>query len=436
MTDTKKRIHILDITRGIAILGILTVNIFYYAYPEILSWALPVTDPDGGPGYWVGMAAEILFSGKMRGLFAMLFGISSIIILDRLTQRYDAGQAAQIYFRRMVWLLGFGLIHGFLLLYPGDILFQYAAVGIFAFPFYKASPRVRIFAMLICLAVLTYKPYRDYVYTIDLDEAHREVTAQEVPLEELSEEDLAIVEEWEEETKYITPIEEDYADEVEAKHGGYLSVFEFNKDRVVSMESYDLYNWYFWDIFLYMLLGISLFHAGFFSDAFSTKRLLLLGIFTLGLGGFLHTWLHLGFYNNFTDPVTSLYYLIFFDLGRVPMVLGYASFIILIFRMKLFHRLGVWMSATGRMTLTNYLMQSVFGAIIFYGCGLFNQVDRVQVCIIMVIIWIFQILFSNLWMMFFIYGPVEWVWRSLTYWRVQKFWRKPRPEHELPGAGT
>lgn len=425
-SNTPSRIQILDITRGIAVLGILGVNIYCYAFPEILSDALPVTDPDHGLGYWLGMASEILLSGKMRSLFAMLFGISSVIILDRLTKRYDGLQATQIFFRRMVWLLIFGQIHGFLFLFYGDILFHYGIMGMIAFPLYYASPRVRKLAMLSCLAVLTYKPYSDYAYTVELREEYVEIMQQEAPEEERSEYDQAVIDEWEYDTAYIAPELEDYVEELEAKQGGLLTTYEFNKAGVVQMATYDLYNWYSWEILLYMLLGVSLFQSGFFSDGFSSTRLLQIALLGLTIGGLTHTWLHLGFFNTYTDPVRSIFYLIFFDLGRLPMVLGYVALICLVFRSKLFAKPGAWLAATGKMTLTNYLMQSIIAACIFYGCRQFNQLDRAQIGLVVLAIWTFQVIFSNLWMKYFTYGPFEWVWRSLTYCSVQPWKREPR----------
>ena len=425
-SNTSTRIQILDIIRGIAVLGILGVNIFCYAMPEILEDALPVTDADRGLGYWLGMTSEILFSGKMRSLFAMLFGVSSVIILDRLTKRYDGLEATQVFFRRMLWLLIFGQIHGFLFLFAGDILFQYAVMGMIAFPLYYASPRIRILVMLICLTVLTYKPYHDYVYTVALEGEYVEIMERGVPVEELSEYDRAVVEEWDEYTAYITPTPEDYEDEVEAKQGGYFAAFEYNKEDVVLMATHDLYNWYAWEILLYMLLGITLFRAGFFKEDFSSTNLLVVALLGLGIGGSVHVWLHVGFYNTFFDHVPSLFYLIFFDLGRLPMVLGYVALICLVFRLKLLALPGRWLAATGKMTLTNYLMQSIIAACIFIGLGQFNQLDRVQLAFIAVGIWIFQIVLSNLWMKYFTYGPFEWVWRSLTYCRPQP-WKKNPP---------
>lgn len=424
-SSVSARIQILDIIRGIAVLGILGMNIWSFAMPEILEDALPVTEPDRGLGYCLGMASEILLSGKMRSLFAMLLGISSVIILDRLTQKYDGLKATQIFFRRMFWLLVFGQIHGFLFLFAGDILFQYAIMGMIAFPLYYASPRIRLLVMLICLAVLTYKPYQDYVYTVDLEKDYLQIMEREIPEEELSEDAQAIIDEWDEYTAYIDPSPEDYEDEVEAKLGGYLSAYEYNQEDVVLFSTYDLHNWYAWEIMLYMLLGISLFRAGFFAEDFPTARLALVAVLGLGIGGAMHIWLHIGFYNKFFEHVASLYYLIFFDLGRLPMTLGYVALICLVFRQKLFALPGRWLAATGKMTLTNYLTQSIIAAFIFIGLRQFNELTRPQLGLIVLTIWIFQIAFSNLWMKYFIYGPFEWVWRSLTYCSVQPCKRKP-----------
>jgi uncharacterized protein len=139
-----------------------------------------------------------------------------------------------------------------------------------------------------------------------------------------------------------------------------------------------------------------------------------------------HSWLHLRFYNTYTDHVRSIYYLIFFDLGRLPMVLGYLALICFVFRWKLLAIPGRWLAATGKMTLTNYLMQSIIAACIFIGCRQFNQLDRAQLGLVVLAIWTFQIVFSTLWMKTFTYGPFEWVWRSLTYCRAQP-WKREQP---------
>lgn len=172
-----------------------------------------------------------------------------------------------------------------------------------------------------------------------------------------------------------------------------------------------------------MVLGISLYKMGVFTETYPRKNLILMAVIGLTIGGFLHSWLHLQFYNHFTDHLTSVYYLIFFDLGRLPMVVGYIGLIILLFRLKLFALPGRWLQSVGKMALSNYLFQSTLAATIFHGFGLFNQVSRAELGLMVLASWGIQIFLSVLWMKFFIYGPVEWLWRSLTYWKLQKFKR-------------
>ena len=359
-----------------------------------------------------------------------------------------------------------GSIHGFLFLFPGDILFHYGLMGMIAFPFCFASTRTRMIAISVCLIVLTYKPLSDYLYTIELHQKYAAIPEEAVAdylsddygyydeeegddedwseeeegedeeeedLEEDEEEDFAeyelsddemeTIDEWVESSEYIAPTEDLYEDEVEARTGSYLETLHYNTEAVVNMHSYDLYNWYSWEILLYMVLGMSLFKMGIFKETFPRKNLIIMTVAGLSIGGFLHAWLHLQFYNHFTDYLESLYYLIFFDLGRLPMVLGYLGLIILVFRSPLFDLPGRCLQAVGRMALSNYLMQSIIAATIFHGFGLLNQMSRAELGLVVLAIWAFQIPLSVFWMKFFHYGPAEWIWRSLTYWKFQKMRR-------------
>jgi len=172
---------------------------------------------------------------------------------------------------------------------------------------------------------------------------------------------------------------------------------------------------------LFMLLGIMLLRMNYFGAQVSQMVHMSIALFGIGVGLAVHLWLNLGVYANYSDPVASLYYLIFFDLGRVPFVAGYASLTILIFRSETFKYLGDGMVAVGRMALSNYLMQSIIGAFVFYGFGFahFSQMSRLDLAAFVFLVWMFQITFSVVWMRLFCYGPVEWLWRSLTYRQAQ-----------------
>ena len=128
-----QRIRIIDIIRGVAVLGIVTMNIPEMAYPEDLVLDFHATDPGRGWNYRTGIILEIFFSGKMRGLFTLLFGVSSILIIEKLERNTDGPAASAIYFRRLFWLLFFGLANAYLFLWWGDVLFKYALLGMLLF---------------------------------------------------------------------------------------------------------------------------------------------------------------------------------------------------------------------------------------------------------------------------------------------------------------
>src|SRR5690606_37439662 len=133
-TQKKSRINSLDVIRGIALLGILLMNIngmglpFSYSDPSILGHT-------EGLNFYVWVTNEMIFEGTMRGLFTLLFGAGVILLTSRLIKDGAGISTADIYYRRMVWLLLFGLFNAWILVWHGDILYPYALFGFFLFPF-------------------------------------------------------------------------------------------------------------------------------------------------------------------------------------------------------------------------------------------------------------------------------------------------------------
>lgn len=439
LANTANRIHVLDIIRGIAVLGICTMNIPEMALPLDLMEAYSIAGPDSGWSYWIGVISEILFSDKMRGLFTLLFGVSSILIMERLeNNKLSRWNAADIYFRRLIWLVVLGMVDAYFFLWSGDVLFQYAILGMFLFPFRKAPRQVLVAAILTCLVILTIQPINYYRDMVELQEEYTSVMDKQQSGEELTWDDEEILEEWEESIADLQPDEEDIADEIEAKTGSYLDVFEYNAEEAVEAQSIWFYTEDFLEMILYMFLGMLLYKIGFFARNVKQAVHLIVAVLGIGVGLVVYSWTTLGLVENFSHPVDAEYYWIFTELGRLPFVLGYTSLIILLFRANFFQRMGAWLAATGKMALTNYLMHSIIGAFLFYGFGLaqFNQFNRVEITITILAIWIFQVIFSSVWMQYCHYGPFEWVWRSLTYWKVQPFWKVQPTEGALMEPGS
>lgn len=171
-----------------------------------------------------------------------------------------------------------------------------------------------------------------------------------------------------------------------------------------------------------MLLGMALFGFGFFSNRFSTGTYVLLAILGIAAGVFLG-WLRLDLqYSKHLDYVKylsnkSISPTQFFPFERLLMALGYASLLMLLIRIKLLHWLWEAFAATGRLALTNYLMQTILCTLFFYGYGFgyFGRLSLTQLYFFVAEIWIIQLVFSVFWLRYYQYGPAEWLWRCLVY---------------------
>jgi len=146
-----ERIVALDTTRGVAVLGILIMNIWSFAGPQaIFDYPLAVADWPGAPlATWAAM--HTLFEGSQRAIFSMLFGAGMLLMVGRLDERSPGVSSARIYYRRLMFLMLFGLFDMFVLLWPGDILFIYALVGLLLYPLRNLRPLT-----LVALALLVF----------------------------------------------------------------------------------------------------------------------------------------------------------------------------------------------------------------------------------------------------------------------------------------
>jgi uncharacterized protein len=124
-------------------------------------------------------------------------------------------------------------------------------------------------------------------------------------------------------------------------------------------------------------------------------------------------------------PIAQARTWVVYDVGRVGMVIGYLAAVLLFCRAAWGNWLKQLLAPVGRMALTNYLTQSILGALIFYsfGLGLYGKLAGYQLYLTIIPIWILQIIWSRIWLEHFHYGPFEWVWRSLTYMQWQTLHR-------------
>ncbi|MEJ7769574.1 MAG: DUF418 domain-containing protein, partial [Chitinophagaceae bacterium] len=113
-----------------------------------------------------------------------------------------------------------------------------------------------------------------------------------------------------------------------------------------------------------------------------------------------------------------------YQIRRVFQTMGYLSLLILLYKVIPFRKILNVFAPVGQMAFTNYLSQSIITSIIFYGFGLYGTLQRYEIYYVVISIWAFQIVFSHVWLCYFRFGPFEWLWRSLTYWRPQAMLKK------------
>ena len=403
------RIRTLDLIRGVAVLGILAVNVAGFAAPDSA-----VYSPDmPRAGVWQDHAAYlvtfILFEGKMRALFSVLFGASLLLF----TQRADAAgrDGAKLQARRLAWLLLFGYLH-FALIWDGDILFLYAAIGFVALALRSWRP-----VQLVTAAALVLALWQVWGAAMWLPSVATELAvnggAASPSLQKQHAADL---------TEYRA---EDAKDVAEAKLSWPAQVKTKWTDRADDPLNLIAYNW--GETLPWMLLGMALLRSGFFAGAWPRKRMVWLASAGIGLGGAVTIafaiWASRAHYPEVTMHFATSFGLALPHLG---MALGYAALLVLAAPQLLRWAPGQMLEAAGRMAFTNYLGTSLVMAALCYGwgLGLFGQFGAAQRWTLVLLVWALILSWSQPWLTRYRQGPLEWLWRSLTEWRVLAFRRQ------------
>jgi uncharacterized protein len=416
-----RRIEALDFVRGVALCGILLMNITGFGLPDAY------TNPHNSGGAtginlvtWV--ITEIGFEGTQRALFSMLFGASVILFTSRL-EAQGRSDAADIYMRRNLWLVGFGMINAFVLLWHGDILYTYGIIALFLYPFRKLAGKWLMAIGLAALfagafwnacesriALAAYAPYE------------AATTARDAGTQLTPEQEQAIAA-WERQRSNFKSSAESMAESVREQTSGYVRALVHIAPVNVIFQTYGLYR-YFFDVFGMMLIGMGLFRLGVLT---LERRLglylaMMLGGYAVGL--LTNAWetKHIidgGFSARAFTEVTTTY-----DLGRLGMTIGHLGLLLLFVRSGILRPVRRAFAAVGRMAITNYLMHSAICLVLFILMGWYGQLERHQLYYVVFAIWIFQLVFSPLWLKYFRFGPVEWLWRSLTYVKWQPM-RRP-----------
>jgi uncharacterized protein len=409
-----ERIATLDIVRGVAVMGILAMNILAFAMPGA-AYLNPMAYGTQGPAdlaSWV--FSFILIDGKMRGLFSFLFGASLLLVVERA----EAGgrDPAAVHYSRMAWLLVFGLLH-FYLIWFGDILSLYAPIGMIAFLFRRFTVRqmLRVGAFLILAQCALFT-----LFALDL---FRQAAAAAAP--GASAATIAGWAETQDGFGLYTPAR--LAEMLASYRGSWLNIVAANWARDGAGPLSAL--WQFGgETLAYMLFGMAALKSGFLTGAWSDRAYLRVAALGFGIGIPAYAafaWLIFG--GHFGVPTLVAFSVAAPVLTRPPMIVAIAALVILLTRRG--GPLTQRIAAAGRAAFTNYLGTSILMTALFYGWGfgLFGTLSRIQLWIPVVALWVLMLLWSKPWLDRFNYGPFEWLWRSLARWRLQPMRKQARP---------
>ena len=390
MTQPKMDRHFsIDAIRGIAVMGILLMNIQAFAM-VFAAYQFPQVHMDfTGANRDVWFYAHVFFNMKFITIFSALFGAGIVLMLGE-----DKQASLGVHYRRMLWLLLIGLIHAWVF-WAGDILVPYAVMGMLVVLARRMKP-MGLTIMGIALILLTGG-------LMALGFAF-------LPM--MSPEDL----------ESMRPSAETVAATVAVYQAGFIDRFGANASLTMMAETMQL-TFFAGRLAGVMFVGMALYKWGFLTLRWSFPRYLLTAIIALGIGlpacwyGTNHL-LETDFaLDQFWVGETINYF------ASLLVALGYAAVVMLLCKLGPALRLILHpFAAVGRMAFTNYLTHTLVLTFIFVGTpglGMMGEVERVGQFQIVVAIWVFQLIFSTIWLSMFRFGPMEWVWRSLTYWKFQ-----------------
>jgi uncharacterized protein len=392
--QASKRIQSLDLLRGVAVLGILVMNIQSFSMPMV-AYINPTAYGDlNGLNRWVWILSHILASQKFMSIFSMLFGAGVWIFTRNATAR--GLNSAALHYRRMLWLVVFGLLHGYLLWY-GDILFTYALCGMLLYLFRNLSARKLIWTgcvfflvpLIVNSLMVLSMPYWP-------EEALR-----------------TTMESW----KMDPALLQHY---LEAYRGNWMEQMKVRIPAALFMQTRWFFMQAFWRVLSMMLLGMALFKGEILSAGRSHRWYVKLVLAGLVPGILLST---AGVVLNFRKQWSMEYSMFlgtqFNYVGSVGTALGYVGLVMLVSKSSSLKGIRQVISGVGRMAFSNYILMTLIATYVFYGhgFGLFGKVERTYQALLVAGIWILILIFSSLWLNRLRMGPLEALWRRLTYGR-------------------
>ncbi len=415
---SKARIQSIDTLRGVALLGILLMNIIAFANPFAAYLIPTIDDADSGINLATFMTMDIFVEGAMRAIFSMLFGAGMLIFLNKPDS--DSARTKSLYYRRTLLLVAFGLFNAYMLLWLGDILYAYGMTGLVLYLFrdMPAKKLVFISAGIFLLLTLVHSAGHFQARTLGAAVEEIEMLPAGTVLTEEQEQTMA---DWSAflEQQFVAP--ELVAQQLDVMQSGYITAFVNLAPINLILQSIGFVGNSFWDALAMMLLGMAFMKWGLLDASRSLRVYGYMALIGLGIGLPLNTWESITFVSSGFDYQWSAFNRPSYDLGRLSLAVGYIGVVMLICKLGILSWMRYVLAKVGQMALTNYLSHSLICNFIFmgWGLGLAGQLQRHEIYYVVFGIWIFQLITSPLWLHYFRFGPAEWLWRSMTYKKMQ-----------------
>ena len=389
MAKSNNRIHSIDLLRGFAILGILIMNITNFSQVNIAYMNPTIGAGLEGYNQYFHAFNYIFADTRFMSIFSILFG-AGVVLFTR-NAEIKGKRAGVLHFKRMFWLLLFGFVHAYFI-WSGDILVAYAICGCFIFFLRKKSIRtLLVMSTLLFIIPLTFNLMTYYGMTSD---------------------------ELESTFAFFHPNPEQIATEIKTMQGSFNEQMTIRLKNAIEFQTFVFLIETFWRTTAMMLLGMILFRKGILSADKSIKyykKMVLVGFvpgLILSIIG-LNQAYDFEWSGAYVMNIGANYKLI----SGFFMAIGYIGLVMWFFKKGIFKNLQRRLQATGRMAFTNYIGMSLICTLIFngHGLGLFGTLDRLQQFLVVISVWVLILIISPLVLKKYRFGPLEWMWRKLTY---------------------
>ena len=338
-----------------------------------------------------------------------MFGVGFDIFLSNLEKRGLGLQSIDVYGRRLLWLFVFGVVHS-IFLWTGDILHHYAICGLLLIPLRSFSQKGILLSILLLSLVLFYNDYQRVDSRQTKYQEYQDAIA--VTSENRSAKQNKSIEAWE---RLIAQPEQEFLNDNDPRLGGYWSNFQENLEHVGFNTGKIFYAGILIRTLILMLVGIWLYRMQIFQDYRSIKGYWLWTIGVLIVGLLMNYFRSAQWTFHSNEPILSYWRAWSETLAKEILATGYVLLLNGVYQ-KLNQPLTL-INKVGKMALSIYIFQTLQGVLFFYGYGMgyYNHFSRSELLVIILCGWVVQLLVIYWYTKYFTQGPLEYVWRKLTY---------------------